>query len=128
MWMPFLAAIAKRSGDDIADLIQRVMAGEVQLAFVWDEEAQRARALLGIRFVKCGSGIIGEVIWLTGNGRRHWQHLIVDLERYFVDCGCSASRLICRPGWSRVVDKGYRITHYMMEKQLCPQAAQDPHP
>jgi hypothetical protein len=119
-WLPFLKAIAKHAGDNPKDLLHRVETFEVQLAMIWDEDRKLARALLGIRFVKRDRDVVGEVIWCTGSGRQHWQHLISRVEDYCADQGCRDVRLICRPGWARVLkDKGYKITHFTLEKQIC---------
>jgi hypothetical protein len=126
-WLPFVKALAKHNREDLKDVLHRIETFEVQIALIWDEDKQQARALLGIRFAKRARDVVAEVIWCTGTGRRHWQHLIERVEQYCADQGCATVRLLCRPGWSRVLkDSGYKTTHYTMEKDIW--ALQVPHP
>jgi len=117
-WMPFLPKIAQRSGESIDELFDLIEQFQVQIALVWDGE--KAHALVGLRVVRRGNDLVGDIVWLTGTARKEWQHLLPDLERYLKEhCRCSVIRPICRPGWSRLIKpQGYRTTHYMMEKTL----------
>lgn len=116
-WFPFLEGISRRSKEPINELLAQIARRDVQLALVWNENT--ARALIGMRFVKRGDDLIGEVVWLTGKGMRQWLQLLPQMEDYLKYMGCVTIRPICRPGWSRLIKgKGYRITHYQMEKTL----------
>jgi hypothetical protein len=117
-WLPFLPGISRRSKEPIESLLNQIGRFEVQLALVWDNG--KAQALVGIRLVRRGEDLIGEIVWLTGNGMRDWLHLLPQLEQYLKQhLGCVAIRPICRPGWSRLIKgRGYKITHFMMEKPL----------
>lgn len=117
-WFPFLKDISRRSKEPVTDLLGQITRRDVQLALAWD--GSKAHALFGIRLVKRGDDLIGEVIWLTGHGVKRWLHLLPDLEQYLRDIGCKEIRPICRPGWARLIlDKnGYKRTHYTMEKVL----------
>jgi hypothetical protein len=117
-WLPFLEHISRRSKEPIECLFDLVINFAVHIGLVWD--GTRAHALVGVQFKYCGADLVGEVCWLTGKNRKAWQDLLPELERYLKQhCGCAVIRPICRPGWSRVISKrGYRITHYVMEKSL----------
>ena len=118
-WLPFLPKISRRSKEAVADLFDQVMGGQVQVALVFDE-ANVAQALVGMRYTKRGDDRIGEVCWLTGSGARHWLDLLPEMERYLKEhMRCAVIRPVCRPGWARLIrGKGYRVTHYLMEKTL----------
>jgi hypothetical protein len=117
LWWPFLDNISKRSKEPIEQLEAAIKQREVQVALVWD--GSKAHALVGLRFVQRGTDTIGEIVWLTGKGMKQWQYLLPEMEQYLRDRGCVEIRPICRPGWARLLKpKGYRITHYVMERKL----------
>jgi hypothetical protein len=117
LWSPFLEDISKRSKEPLEQLFAAIKRREVQIALVWD--GNKAYALVGMRFVRRGGDVIGEIVWLTGKGMKQWQHLLPEMEQYLRDRGCAEIRPICRPGWARLLKaKGYRITHYVMERTL----------
>lgn len=117
-WTPFLPRIAQRTGESIDELFDLIENFQVQVALVWDGE--RAHALVGLRIVPRGKELVGDIVWLTGHGRKEWTHLLPELERYLKEhCHCTVIRPICRPGWSRLIkSQGYKTTHYVMEKTL----------
>jgi hypothetical protein len=118
-WLPFLDHISKRSKESVESLLDLIIKGEVQIVLVWDEQTSQAQALVGIHTCQRGDDIVGEIVWLTGRNMRSWLHLLPELETYVKHLGCVTIKPICRPGWSRLVrDKGYRVTHYIMEKSL----------
>jgi len=119
-WYPFLQDISKRSKEPVKNLAAQILRKEVQPFLIWDEQAERAVALLGIRYLRCNDDLIAEWIWMTGKGMKQWTHLLADLETYLTEhIGCAEIRPVCRPGWSRLLkQRGYRITHYTMEKRL----------
>jgi len=117
LWWPFLDNMSKRSKEPIEQLEAAIKQREVQVALVWD--GSKAHALVGLRFVQRGTDTIGEIVWLTGKGMKQWQYLLPEMEQYLRDRGCVEIRPICRPGWARLLKpKGYRITHYVMERKL----------
>lgn len=120
LWFPFLQDIARDSGEPLESLVDRVVRYEIQVILIWDEVANRAAAIVGLRFCQRGADMIGETVWATGHDMAQWKHLLPDLERYLKEhCKCTVSRPICRPGWSRQLKQsGYITTHYMMEKRL----------
>jgi len=118
-WLPFLSGISRRSRESVEQLIDLISRREVQPVLVWDEVELKAVALAGVRFVMRGKEKIGEVVWLTGTGRKTWQHLLTDLEQYMRDMGCVECRPVCRLGWARLLkQQGYKATHLTMEKKL----------
>ena len=116
-WFPFLPAISKRSKETVVNLLGQIKRHEVRIALVWD--GQQARALIGVRIIRRGDDLIGELCWTTGQGMREWQHLLDVLEQLLKDAGCVEIRPICRLGWTRFLkSRGYKTTHMMMEKVL----------
>jgi hypothetical protein len=119
LWMPFLSEIARHSGEKFEDLCAFVLRRQIQVILIWDEHAQRAVALIGLRCVKHGDDIVGELVWLVGRGMKRWVHLRPMLERYLKDIGCQVCRPICREGWKPTLkEAGYKLTHITMEKRL----------
>lgn len=119
-WYPFLAKIAQRSKEPVSDLLAKVARKQVQPILIWDETASKAVALLGISYHQRGDDTVAEWVWMAGHGRAHWEGLLPELEKYLSEhVGCTEIRPICRPGWSRLLQKhGYRVTHYTMTKEL----------
>ena len=116
-WLPFLPRIAQRSHESVADLIQQIWDRKVRLVLVMDGE--QAKALVGVRIHQMNGKSCGDMIWLAGFGREQWQELLPEFEQLLRDAGCDLCRPICRPGWSKYLkQRGYRITHVMMEKPL----------
>jgi hypothetical protein len=118
-WLRFLPMIARRSKEPLPTLIARVMRKEIRLGLIWDEVADEAKALVGIRLHYRGDDLIAEWLWMAGHGRAQWQHLLPELENMLRDAGVKECRPLCRPGWSQLLKQhGYRITHIEMEKVL----------
>lgn len=119
-WVPFLPMIARRSKEPVKALIDRVLSKEMRLVLVWDDDVQKVTALIGVRLHMRGPDMIGEWLWMAGYGRKHWEHLLPELEQLLRAAGCVECRPLCRPGWARAVlqKAGYKITHIQMEKSL----------
>jgi hypothetical protein len=119
-WLPFLPLIARRSKETVRALRDQVENKQMRIALVWDDAANKATALVGVRVHMRGDDMIGELLWMAGYGRQQWEHLLPDLENMLRQVGCVECRPLCRPGWARAVLKkhGYRITHVQMEKSL----------
>jgi len=118
-WLPFIPRIADRSDETVDELLDLVVSGRVQIALVWDESKNEARALIGLSYRKLGREIVGEVHWAAGFGVKDWQHLLPQVERYLKDVNCTIMKPICRPGWKRFLKQhGFRQTHVVMEKML----------
>jgi hypothetical protein len=119
-WSQFLPGIAKRSKEPLHVLIAKVAQKHVQPILIWDEDAQKAVAMLGVAYHRRGDDLIGEIVWMTGSGREQWQHLLSDVERYLKEhVGCAVIRPVCRPGWKKFLQQhGYHETHVTLEKVL----------
>ena len=114
--------IARRSKEPIRQLIDRIMSREMRLVLVWDDDINRATALIGVRLHYRGDDLIGEWLWMAGYGRKQWEHLLPELEELLRKAGCVECRPLCRPGWAKVLKAaGYRLTHIQMEKSLVEQ-------
>jgi len=119
-WLPFLPMIARRSKETVRALYDQVVNKQIRLALVWDDDINRAVALVGVRTHMRGDDMIGEWLWMAGFGRKRWEHLLPELEDMLRKAGCTECRPLCRPGWARAVlqKHGYKITHIQMEKSL----------
>jgi hypothetical protein len=121
-WRPYILSIAERSRNDPDAMTAMLFRGEAQAFLVWEAEAKKPLAFLGVRYVARGQERIGELIWLMGENRASWVHLFGELETYLRDHqGCVGIKAIARPGWSKhLKSNGYRITHYVSEKEFAP--------
>lgn len=118
-WLPFIHRIAQRSKETVPSLLGMIKRLEVQLVMVWDEHADKAVALVGVRRWLRSDGMVADLVWATGQGMRKWEHLLPELERFLKETGAIQIRPVCRPGWSKMLAKhGYKTTHYTMEKRL----------
>ncbi len=119
-WLPFVEAIAERSRYHVSQLTGQIDAGLMQVFVIWDADKQRAQAFAGVRFDMRGFERVAELVWMTGENRKEWIHLLDELELYLREHQkCVAIKPICRSGWvSTLKAKGYRITHVLMEKEL----------
>lgn len=119
-WLPFLPKIAQRTKEPIQTLMRRIASKEMRLVLVWDDEAKKAVALVGVRLHMRGPDLIAEWLWMAGYGRKQWEHLLPELEQLLREAGCVECRPLCRPGWARAVlqKAGYKITHIQMEKSI----------
>jgi hypothetical protein len=59
-----------------------------------------------------------EIVACGGRNRARWLHLIERIEDFARAEGCSATRIIGRKGWARVLS-GYRAKRVVLEKELC---------
>jgi len=119
-WLPFLPLIARRSKETVQVLHDQITNKQMRIALIWDDDASRATALIGVRIHMRGPDMIGELLWMAGYGRQQWEHLLPELEDMLRQAGCVECRPLCRPGWARALLKkhGYKITHVQMEKSL----------
>jgi len=120
VWGAFIPRIADRSDETVDELIDHVFKGRVQIGVIWDEEKDKARALIGIIYSQEGRELIGQLRWATGFGVKDWQHLLPQVEKYLKEHNhCTISKPYCRPGWKPLLKKhGYKQTHVVMEKML----------
>jgi hypothetical protein len=114
-WAPFLVSVAKRERRPIEWLAEEIMRGETRLALAWDGE--KAHALAGIQLVQRGDGLVGHIVFCTGQARHDWFDLLDEIERCLKEAGCVGVKTSNRLGWKRALKaKGYRVTHLVMEK------------
>lgn len=119
-WVPFVEAIARRSGCTAPQLVDEILTGLVHPILIWEPETLTAHALIGLRFFMRGDDRVAEWVWMTGRCRKSWEHLLPELERYCKEhLGCAALRAIARPGWLKILKpKGYHMTHVVAEREL----------
>jgi len=119
-WARFVYAIAERSRNDPLEMERMLFAGEAQAFLVWDPDIGKPIAFLGVRYMRRADGRVGELIWLMGENRKAWTHLITELETYLREHQhCVAIKAIARPGWAKVLKAhGYRLTHQVTEKEF----------
>lgn len=119
-WMPYVLSIAERAYNDPAEMQRMLYAGEAQAFLVWDAEALKAHAFIGVQYLGSTKGRVGQIIWLMGENRAGWVHLFGELETYLREREhCVTVRPIARRGWSKFLKaSGYRETHVVMEKAL----------
>lgn len=119
-WARFVFAIAERGRLDPLEMERMLFVGEAQAFLVWDDETKKPQAFLGVRYTRRADGRIAELIWLTGENRRAWLHLIGVLETYLREHqNCIGIKSIARPGWTKLLkESGYRITHVVCEKEF----------
>ena len=118
-WFPFLEGISRRSKEPVQSLFNYIVNRQVQVLLAWDEQAQKAVAIAGVRFWLRGPDLIGDLVWCTGRNRKEWQHLLAEIEHYLKDVGCAECRPTARLGWSKLLKQhGYKATHVVMEKVL----------
>ena len=132
LWLPFLERISQRTGEPVASLYDRIMREEVQPILVMD--GKEARALCGVCFYMREDEKIAQWQWMTGTGRKDWEHLLPIMERFMADMGAAICEPVCRKGWSRLLKRcGYEITghrddgHVVMEKRLWAPAVNNSH-
>ncbi len=120
IWWPFVLLISERDKCDPEVKAEMLRKGEAQGFIIWDSEANKAMAFIGVRFALRGDARIGEIRWLAGENRAAWIHLFGELESYLRDQqGCTAIDAIARPGWTKhLKSNGYRETHRVFEKEL----------
>jgi hypothetical protein len=119
LWAPFLPSIAQHTKQSVKGLIAQVAKREVRLTLVWDDETNKAAALVGVRFHMREADLIAEIVWTAGHDHKAWIHLLPELEAMLRQAGAVECRPICRPGWRKVLEAhGYRLTHLQMEKPL----------
>lgn len=119
-WMPYIISISERDKCDPAEKIRKLYGAEAQAFLIWDSEAQKSLAFLGINYVLRGKDRQAELIWLAGENRALWVHLFAELETYLRDAqNCKSIKAIARSGWEKhLKPNGFRETHRVLEKEL----------
>ena len=119
VWWPFAERIAKDSGYTVEQLAERIFSGEVQPLIAWSVEQKKAVAFGGLRVFDRGADKIAEIIWMTGDDKDKWTHLLPDVESYARHIGCAGMRMFARRGWKPFLTKnGYSETHTILDKEF----------
>jgi hypothetical protein len=125
-WTRFLPAIAKRAKVPVAELLDEILSGDIQVHIIVNDvnndvnDVNEARAIAGTRLKRRGADLIGEVVFLTGSDLHLWAGLLGDLERYLTEhVGCKTIKPIARLGYAKFLKAaGYRQTHQIWEKDF----------
>lgn len=120
IWWPYVVSIAERDHCEPDDKAGMLFRGEVQACIIWDDDAKKAMALLGLQYVMRSKDRMGQLVWLTGENRAAWAHLFADLQTYLRDHQkCKAVRAVARQGWAKhLLANGFRETHRIFDKEL----------
>jgi hypothetical protein len=118
-WTRFLPAIAKRAKVPVAELLDEILSGDIQVHIIVND-GDEAQAIAGTRLKLRGTALVGEVVFLTGSDLHLWAGLLGDLERYLVQhVGCKTIKPIARLGYAKFLKAaGYRPTHTIWEKDF----------
>jgi hypothetical protein len=119
-WLPFVERVIKKTGDSLEQAISIIRSGEVALHLVWEPEAQKAHALVGVRIFIRTTGKVAEMLWMVGDNRKQWLPMLDEFEKYHKEhLGCVAMSAITRRGMlSELKPRGYRTTRFVVEKDL----------
>lgn len=119
-WLPLLERVSRGcTGEDLGILAQLVNDRLVQVVLAWDEENNRARALVGVRYVMRGKERVAEIIWSSDRFREEFEPLLSELEQFLRDMDCQVCRPIPRMALTKMLARnGYKATHMLMEKNL----------
>lgn len=119
VWLPFVEKIARRTRNSVDELSGQIASGEIQIHLAWHPIDKRAHALAGTRLFLRGGCKVAELVWCTGDGRKHWLPLLDEMEAHHRAIGCVGMNALARFGWMRELkERGYRATHVMLEKDF----------
>lgn len=91
-----------------------VLSGDQLLWLAWDDGILAAATT---RLALTGGRKVCEIVACGGEDRDKWLPLVKPIETYAENEGCSATRIIGRVGWERVLD-GYRREYVILEKSV----------
>jgi hypothetical protein len=75
-------------------------------------------AVMGTDIAKTPAGnLTARVLWMTGNDRAKWKHLLDDFADVMRRRGCTRIEITARKGWARELPD-YKLTHVLLEKDL----------
>jgi hypothetical protein len=96
---------------------EAVLAGRALVWLATDGQAIHAAAVTELHQTEWRK--VCEIVACGGNDRARWLHLIETIEDFARAEGCSATRIIGRKGWARVLaSKHYRTKRIVLEKEL----------
>ncbi len=100
---------------DFATVEAKVLSGSMLLWIAWD--GQKIVAAAVTQLTEENGSKIGTIVAHAGSGWEKFGHLRSGLEDHFIAEGCTISRILGRPGWSRIL-KDYRTKALVLEKEL----------
>ena len=108
------AAIEQTGLSAFEDTEYDVLSGDQLLWLAWENAILAAATT---RLTLTGGRKVCEIVACGGDDRDRWLPLIEQIETYAENEGCSATRIIGRVGWGRVLD-GYRREYVILEKAI----------
>jgi hypothetical protein len=118
MW-PHVANLVRRALarglTDFGTIEAKVFSGSMLLWIAWDGEKIIAAAVT--QLTEENGRKVGTIVAHAGSMWAKFGHLRFGLEDHFIAEGCSVSRILGRPGWSRIL-KDYRTKALVLEKEL----------
>jgi hypothetical protein len=94
---------------------ESVLEGRALLWLAWDGNMVHAAAVTTLAATEWRK--VCEIVACGGHGMRHWLHLIWHIEQFARKEGCSATRILGRKGWARML-REYRTKRVVLEKEL----------
>jgi hypothetical protein len=103
-----------------SDVQKDCISGDNQLWLAWDEEAKdKLKGVMVSRIIIRPNTKVANIFICTGKQRKLWQDRLHEVEKWAKSNKCTHFETYARPGWSKLLkQKGYKITHYLLEKKL----------
>ena len=120
---PIHAAIRRGNLSSFQPVAESVLRGDALLWLAWNGELVQAAAVTELQqtewrkvcvIVACGGT---DSRSQRGAGMRRWVGLLEGIEAYARAAGCSATRIMGRKGWARVL-ASYKAKRIVLEKDL----------
>jgi hypothetical protein len=112
---PRLRLAMKRTGASFAPIEADVMLGRATLWIAHDTQTIKAAAVTYL--INTEWRRYCEIAACAGKDRAQWLHLIEVIEDYARANNCTATRIVGRHGWKRILP-AYRLTKIILEKSL----------
>jgi hypothetical protein len=107
--------MARGGVSEYGDVERNVRDGSALLWLAWDGTRIHAAAVTELR--SANGRKFCTIVACGGEQRRHWLHLLADLESFARAEGCATVLILGRPGWRRVLPD-YRVKNIILEKEL----------
>lgn len=116
----FAKAVETQKEWDLNGILRRIISGEWRLWSAWDDETNKARAIMGAYVGVADSGEKSCCVsFCVGDGMEDWVDMIGNVEQWAKSNGCTRMVFTTRPGWSKVMKtRGYTTTHVVIEKEI----------
>lgn len=113
---PMIAKAMIRGGlNTLAEIEPAILGGVMLVWIAWDVSRIMAAAVTQLNDIDGKK--TGTIVACGGNGLEDFAPLIEGLEAHFRAEGCKASRIMGRPGWSRIYPD-YMMKAIILEKAL----------